>query len=624
MGGASRRQAVRSSIIGFVVSPGAVVCTTGTDRALEVKIHSCDPSDIPAIITKETRVELRNDDTEDMDNLSTAISKLELASPPPNLNLKPLAGLEQAYHGLVEITLFYTRYGHYIDELRLRPPQGVLLHGPPGTGKTFLVSRVAKDCNALLIALNGPDVQGSAMGETEENLRKLFSDAQQKANSGSRPVILFIDEIDALVPRRKEASSSENRTVAQMLTLMDGIESRGKLVVVGATNFPNNIDPALRRPGRLEREVAIDVPGEGAREAILRSLTGRLPIAGDVDFAKLAVRTNGYVAADLVALCREAAMGAAQQSLGDAAVESISATHFDSALGMVVPSTQRGETVNVDVKLSWDDIGGLEEVKHRLRQAVEWPLLYRDSFKLLGLKPPRGVLLYGPPGCSKTTLVKVIAATSGATFLSLNGAQMYSPFVGDSELAVRNTFERARRGAPSVVFFDEVDAIVGKRGLGSGGSGKGDTVQERLLSTLLNEMDGVESADNVLVVGATNRPDMVDAALMRPGRFDRVIYVPPPDAAARLHILQIHTKKMPLAPDLDLHDIATHRTERFSGADLQSVCREAAMEALRSHREADVVMLRHFEAALATVKASLSIEMLKQYEAFAQKYGAGK
>ncbi|KAJ3021104.1 hypothetical protein HKX48_009199 [Thoreauomyces humboldtii] len=538
-----------------------------------------------------------------------------LAVAPPIIPRAPiiesLPGLEHAWQGLIDIITIPLLYPSMVHKLQIESPKGVLLHGPPGVGKTFLVSAVARACAAKMIIINGPEVFGAYQGESEERLREKFEEAQSLA-TGEHPCILFIDEMDALTPRRQSGKQQENRVVAQLLTLMDGMSGRGSLVVIGATNQPNAIDAAF------DREVAIDVPAEDARLRILQSLSRNMPLDADVNLPAVAASTNGYVGADLSALCREAALEAVRSH--DA--RTVSHDCFVKALAHLGgPSTQRESTVAVE-KLSWDDVGGLEGVKQRLRQAVEWPLMYQDTYRRLGLKPPRGVLLYGPPGCSKTTLVKIIAATSGATFLSLNGAALYSPFVGDSEQTIRTTFQRARAGAPSVVFFDELDAVVGKRSLGDGGGG-GDSVQERVLSTLLNEMDGIEMANNVLVVGATNRPDMIDAALMRPGRFDKIIYVPPPDTVARLQILQIYTRGLSLAEDVDITDIAGTRTVRYTGADLKAVCREAAMEALRVGREASVINMEHFNAALTVVKPSLSHAMLVQYAVFASAFGAG-
>ncbi|KAI8581192.1 hypothetical protein K450DRAFT_172549 [Umbelopsis ramanniana AG] len=489
-----------------------------------------------------------------------------------------MSGLEKAYDALLEVVSYPLLYNDVIKTLNIECPKGVLLYGPPGVGKTYLVASIAKVCGAEMIVIQGPEVFGPYIGESEEKLRNKFKEAALCSEQKKVPVILFIDEIDALTPNRQNAQSHESRVVAQLLTLMDGMENRGRTVVIGATNRPNSLDPALRRPGRFDREILIDAPNENARLHILRSQLKKVPVLNEDDvLAKLAVMTNGYVAADLMALCREATMFSEL---------SVTIDDFAASMSKVGPSIQRGYETVVEKK-GWDDIGGLEDVKKKLKQATEWPLLHKETFKRLGLKPPRGILLFGPPGCSKTTLVKVIASVSGATFLSINGAQIYSPFV------VRSTFQKARSAAPSVIFLDEIEAIVGKRNLGSGGSGS-DSVQERVLSTLLNEMDGVELASSVLVIGATNRPDMLDAALMRPGRFDKIIYVPPPDFVSRQQILHVHTKDIPLAEDVDLEEIAD-KTNLYTGADLQNLCREAAMIGLRQNRSASSVVCIQYD-----------------------------
>ncbi|KAI9273575.1 P-loop containing nucleoside triphosphate hydrolase protein [Sporodiniella umbellata] len=482
--------------------------------------------------------------------------------------------LQKAYNSLYEVVCYPFLYKDWLQQLNIEAPKGVLLHGPPGVGKTFLVSLVAQRCQAKMFIIQGPELFGPFLGE-------------------------------------KTMQSNENRMVAQLLTLMDGVKARGKLVVVGATNRPNAIDPALRRPGRFDREVAMDPPSADDRYILFKSQTKLMPIEEDFDPRSLADMTNGYVAADISAVCREAAMLAVQRACTDLQKEVlVSTSDFMSACATVGPSMQRGFQVQVE-KMNWDDVGGLKEVKKQLKQAIEWPLMYKDSFKRLGLRAPRGILLYGPPGCSKTTLVKVIAASTNIAFLSINGAQLYSPFVGDSEKVVRTTFQRARSSAPAIVFLDEIEAIVGKRNMGQGGS-SGDSVQERVLSTLLNEMDGVESADSVLVVGATNRPDMLDAALMRPGRFDQIIYIPPPDSESRLEILKIHTRNMPLTADVDLEYISA-QTEFYTGADLQNLCREAAMEALRKERGAADVSMEHFNKSLRIIPPSLDEGMIKKF-----------
>ncbi|RKP33727.1 P-loop containing nucleoside triphosphate hydrolase protein, partial [Dimargaris cristalligena] len=503
--------------------------------------------------------------------------------------------LEQAHRDLRTILTLPLQYPQHFATLNVECPKGVLLHGPPGVGKTWLVSTVARECQALLHNIS--------------------------------------DEIDALTPHRNDSGQHESRVIAQLLTLMDGLVTRGRLVVIAATNRPNAIDTALRRPGRFDREVSIDVPTETARAAILRYHTRKLPLAPDLDLDYLAAMTTGYVGADLAALCREAARSVIyrqfeatrstqpEADLPDSGAPlPLTLTDFQKALKSVGPSLQRG--LNVEVPpLTWADIGGLDQVKRQLQQAVEWPLLYPDTFRRLGLSTPAGILLYGPPGCSKTTLVKVIASQTRSSFFAINGAALYSSYVGDSERILRDLFRRARASSPAVIFLDEIDTIVGKRHMeagGSGGGGGADNVQERILTMLLTEMDGVESNHaSVLLVGATNRPDMLDAALLRPGRFDRLIYVPPPDPPARRQILDIATRNTPLHSGLDLGTIV-ERTEGFSGADLMNLCREAALISLRHRHEPLPVEMVHFEEALSQVHPSIPPSSLRQYAVFQQ------
>ncbi|KAJ1652726.1 hypothetical protein IWQ61_007000 [Dispira simplex] len=538
-----------------------------------------------------------------------------------------LPGLEMAYKNLRDLLVYPLRHASLFSKLGIQCPKGLLLHGPPGVGKTWLVTSLARECNATLKVINGPEIFGAFIGESEQRLRDIFQEAQGLAIELARPCVLFIDEIDALAPNRDDAHAHESRVIAQLLTLMDGLTSRGRLVVIAATNRPNAIDPALRRPGRFDREVAIGVPNQSARHSILQFYTKIFPLARDVDLAYLAQATNGYVGADLAALCREAGamvirrtmdtLGISPGPNGTHTMVPVSMDDFRLAMKKVGPSMQRGLEVEV-TPTTWDDIGGLATVKTQLQQAVTWPTLYPDTFRRLGLHPPTGILLYGPPGCSKTTLVKAIASQMCSSFFSLNGAALYSPYVGDSEKVVRDIFQRARAGAPSVLFFDEIDTIVGKRQLGqaSGNSGHGgDVAQERILTMLLNEMDGVETNHALLIIGATNRPDMMDAALLRPGRFDRLVYVPPPDYSARVHILTIATRSTPLASDVNLPDLA-ERTERFSGADLANLCREAALAALREDHCNDKVSMRHYLQVLANASPSISSESLAWFEQY--------
>ncbi|CAO3623610.1 unnamed protein product [Cunninghamella blakesleeana] len=506
-------ETLRYFINGMVATAGVTLCRSSTPSVLSVKIISTYPENVPVILTNATRIKIiPKDQTAEkqitLKQIDDAMKKLTITSNTTDENndatkvikeTKP-SGLEKAYDSLLEMVSYPFIYQNWIDHLGIECPKGILLYGPPGVGKTFLVSSVAKYCNAQLVVIQGPELYGPYVGESEEKLRNRFQYAQQLSIENQQPVILFIDEIDALTPHREQSQSHENRMVAQLLTLMDGVKHRGKLVVVGATNRPNAIDPALRRPGRFDREISVDAPDFDTRYKLLSLQLKTVPIHSSVNIEQLAQSTNGYVAADINSLCREAALNAVRRNQMEKD-QSINVTidDFKIALSKVGPSMQRGYQINIEKK-DWQDIGGLEEVKKKLKQAVEWPLMYKDSFDRLGLKPSRGILLYGPPGCSKTTLVKVIASVSGASFFSINGAQLYSPYVGDSEKVVRTTFQRARASAPSIIFLDETEAIVGKRNMGNGGSSSGDSVQERILSTLLNEMDGVESADSVLVV----------------------------------------------------------------------------------------------------------------------------
>ncbi|KAJ3396124.1 hypothetical protein HDU92_003993 [Lobulomyces angularis] len=592
-------------------------CTIRIDlglRKIDVKVVETIPQNKDCIVDQLTQIEIyKVEKDSDIPNNT----QYELENAMCNLSFS-LPGLEEAFNLLFEAVSYPLLHYNLLQEMNIECLKGFLLYGPPGVGKTFLVSTIAQKCKIGMVKIDGPEVYGSNLGESEEKLTKKFEAARKVARLGNG-CILFIDEIDALAPQRANTSQHESRVVAQLLVLMDNVlQEEAKLVIIAATNRPNSIDIALRRPGRFDKEIAIDPPSVDNRKKIIQQLSKKMRLENNFDFEVISVLTNGYVGADLVALCREATLLAMQRNKDEQTELCTTTNDFKNAMKAITPSLQRHAlalTKELSNNLSWSNVGGLEEVKLKLKQMVEWPLKYKTTFERLGLTSPRGLLLYGPPGCSKTTLVRIIAQTSGATFLSINGAQLFSPFVGESEKLIRSTFQRAREAFPSIIFFDEIDALVGKRSL-DGGKG-GISVSERILSTLLNEMDGIENSDGVLVVGATNRPDMIDAgldkSLMRPGRFDKVLFVPPPDEKSRLSILKIHTTGMALKDDVNLKYLAKN-TVAYTGANLEGLCREAAMYALRESLNADVVEMRHFEMALLVTKPTLSEEALKSYK----------
>ncbi|MEM4424224.1 MAG: CDC48 family AAA ATPase [Pyrobaculum sp.] len=540
----------------------------------------------------------------------------------PRITWEDIGDLEDAKQKIRELVELPLRHPELFKHLGIEPPKGILLIGPPGTGKTLLAKAVANEANAYFVAINGPEIMSKYYGESEARLREIFEEAKKNA-----PAIIFIDEIDAIAPKREEVTGEvEKRVVAQLLTLMDGLQERGQVVVIGATNRPDAVDPALRRPGRFDREIWINPPDFKGRYEILQIHTRNMPLAPDVDLRKLAEITHGFSGADLAALAREAAMSALRRAIQSGLIDlnqpsippevfeqiKVTMADFTSALREIVPSALREIHIEVP-RVRWEDVGGLENVKQELREAVEWPLKYPDKFKKFGLRPPKGILLFGPPGTGKTLLAKAVATESGANFIAVRGPEIFSKWVGESEKMVREIFRKARMAAPAVVFIDEIDALATARGFG------GDSlVSERVVAQLLAEMDGIKALENVVVIAATNRPDLVDPALLRPGRFDRIIYVPPPDFKARLDILLIHTRATPLAKDVDLEELA-RRTEGYSGADLELLVREATFLALREDINAKEVSMRHFEEALKKVRPSVAPDMLKFYETWLEK-----
>ncbi|KAL8518509.1 hypothetical protein ACS0TY_009756 [Phlomoides rotata] len=529
-----------------------------------------------------------------------------------------IAGNSEALLALRELISYPLLYSRESKILGLKWPRGLLLHGPPGTGKTSLVRAVVRECDAHLIVISPHSVLKSHAGESEKILREAFAEAGHHAKLG-KPSVIFIDEIDALCPRRDSRREQDIRVASQLFLLMDSNKSLSTsgshVVVVASTNRADAIDPALRRSGRFDAEVEVSTPNEADRFRILKLYTKKVPLDSNDDLEGIAASCNGYVGADLEALCREAATSAQKRSSNmhqDVNLCSVTMDDWKQAKSVVGPSITRGVSTEIP-KVSWDDIGGLKDVKKKLQQAVEWPLKYSSTFSRLGVSPIRGILLHGPPGCSKTTLAKAAACAAQASFFSLSCADLYSMYVGEGEALLRNTFRKACLAAPSIIFFDEADVVAAKRGGSSSGS---TTVGERLLSTLLTEMDGLEQTKGILVLAATNRPHAIDAALMRPGRFDMVLYIPPPDLEARHEILHVHTRRMKVDSDLDLKRIAED-TELFTGAELQGLCNEAGIVAMREGISSDTVVCnRHFEAVLRSLNPALSREDIDSYASF--------
>src|SRR6266849_10118403 len=532
----------------------------------------------------------------------------------PRITYEDIGGLTKEVQKIREMIELPLRHPEIFERVGIEAPKGVLLYGPPGTGKTLLAKAVANETNANFYSIGGPEIMSKFYGESEEKLRGIFKEAQENA-----PSIIFIDEIDSIAPKREEVTGEvEKRVVSQLLSVMDGLQSRGKVVVIGATNRINSLDPALRRPGRFDREIEIGVPDRDGRLEILQIHTRGMPLAKDVDLTELAGFTHGYVGADLSALCKEAAMRSLRRILPEIDIQidnvppevlnrlEVTRDDFLQAYRELEPSTLR-EVLIERPDVRWDDIGGLDEAKQELRESIEWPLKMNKLFAHFDARPPRGILLYGPPGTGKTLLAKAVATEAEANFISVRGPEFLSKWVGESERTVRETFRKAKTAAPCIIFFDEVDAITPVRG-GSGDS----QVTERVISQILTEMDGLEELHNVTVIAATNRMDLVDPALLRPGRFDRHIYISPPDLATRRAILKIHTKKKPLSKDVDLEEIAK-RTDKYTGAELAAVCNEASMLAIRefalkfpkldeSSLKKVSIEKRHFEAALKRIQ----------------------
>lgn len=556
---------------GHVFTTGdTVIVNTHLGGKTQLIVTSTTPSK-PVIVTSETQFELGTM-TKAVDNSI------------PRITYDDLGGLKKEVQKIREMIELPMRHPELFEKLGIEAPKGVLLYGPPGTGKTLLAKAVAGETNSHFTAISGPEIMGKYYGESEERLREIFKQAEENT-----PSIIFIDEIDSIAPKRDEVTGEvEKRIVSQLLTLMDGMKSRGKVVVIAATNRPDSIDPALRRPGRFDREIEIGIPDEDGRFEVLQIHTRGMPVDEKVNLKQIAKVTHGFVGADLESLAKEAAMRSLRRILPDIDLnqEKISSEilqkikitdeDFREALKEVRPSALREVLVQVP-NVSWDDVGGLDSLKEELREAIEWPLKHKEAFEYVDVTMPKGILLHGHPGTGKTLIAKAVAKMTESNFISVKGPELLSKWVGESEKGVREIFRKARQAAPCIIFFDEIDSLVPRR---SGADSS--HVSENVVSQILTEIDGLEELHNVLIIGATNRLDIVDEALLRPGRFDRIIEVPKPDAKGRKHIFEIHTKKKPLASDVDLAKLVDI-TDGFSGAEIAAVCNRAAIVALKRH-----------------------------------------
>jgi transitional endoplasmic reticulum ATPase len=611
---------------GTLMTKGDTIPISVMGRRVDLVVISTNPSG-PVIINNSTEIFVSEE--------SSKAEQISKEGESASITYEDIGGLGDAVTRVREMIELPLRHPELFKRLGVEAPKGVLLHGPPGTGKTLLAKAIANETNSNFYTIGGPEIMSKYHGESEERLRGVFQQAEKNA-----PSIIFIDEIDSIAPKREEVTGeTERRIVAQLLSLMDGMTSRGKVVVIAATNRVNAIDPALRRPGRFDREIEIGVPNRDGRLEVLQIHTRGMPIDKDVDLEKLADISHGFVGADLQSLAKEAAMRALRRVLPDINLSSegipvetlrkiiVRMQDFMDVIKEMEPSAMREVFVEVpDIK--WDDIGGLSPIKQELQEAVEWPLKYLGVFTYADATPPKGILLYGPPGTGKTLMAKAAANESEANFISIKGPELLSKWVGESEKGVREIFRKARQAAPCIIFFDELDAIAPIRGGDHGDS----HVTERVISQFLTEMDGLEILTNVVVIGATNRPDIIDPALLRPGRFDRILYVSPPDRDSRLQIIKIHTKKKPLAEDVNIEHLAD-KTDGYTGADIASLSSAAVMLALRQHiskytdpKEAEnhakelKISMKHFEDAMMKIRP-LSRQELDMYKNVARQFG---
>ncbi len=564
------------------------------------------------LVTEDTEVELREEPISGFEKTGGGIT------------YEDIGGLKNEIQRVREMVELPMKHPQIFKKLGIEPPKGVLLHGPPGTGKTLLAKAVANETSASFFSIAGPEIISKYYGESEQQLREIFEDATEDS-----PSIIFIDELDSIAPKREDVTGEvERRVVAQLLTMMDGLETRGQVVVIAETNRVDSVDPALRRPGRFDREIEIGVPDEVGRKEILQIHTRGMPLSDDVSLGHLADETHGFVGADIESLTKEAAMKALRRYLPKIDLDDedippslidrmiVKREDFEGALGDVEPSAMREVLVELP-KISWDDVGGLDEPKQTVKESVEWPLTSRARFDRMGVDPPKGVLLYGPPGTGKTLIAKAVANETNANFISVRGPQLLSKWVGESEKAIRQTFRKARQVSPTIIFFDELDSLAPGRG-----GETGNNVSERVVNQLLTELDGLEESGNVMVIGATNRPDMIDPALIRSGRFDRLVLIGQPDEEGREQILKIHTRESPLAPDVSLREIA-ERTDGYVGSDLETISREAAIEALRDDPDATEVEMQHFRRAMESVRPTITEDLMSYYEEMKDQFKGG-
>ncbi|MFW6375943.1 MAG: CDC48 family AAA ATPase [Thermoplasmatota archaeon] len=555
----------------------------------------------PVVVTEETNIIVKEEPVSEGEMVATT-----------RVTYEDVGGLEEELKRVREMIELPLKHPKLFDRLGIEPPKGVLLHGPPGTGKTWIAKAVANESGANFFSVQGPEIMSKYYGQSEEKLREKFEEAKDQS-----PSIIFIDELDSIAPKRDEVKGEvERRVVAQLLTLMDGLTNRGETIVIAATNRVDAIDPALRRPGRFDREIDIGLPDREGRKEILQIHTRGMPISDDVDLTQLAEMTHGFAGADLESLAKEAAMRALRRYLPEIDLDQpirgeilekmeVRKEDFLTAIRDIEPSSLREILVEIP-KVSWDDVGGLEEIKEQLEDSVDRPISNPDSFIEKGISPPKGILLYGPPGTGKTLIAKAVANESNANFISIKGPEILSKWVGDSEKAIREVFKKAKQAAPTVVFLDELDAIAGERG----NSGR-DGVIDRVVNQLLTSLDGIEATTNIIVLAATNRPDRIDSALLRAGRFDHRLSVSIPDENARREIFKVHTKNMPLSDDIEW-DYLVRQTESYVGADIESVCREAGLLAIKE--DSDEVSMKHFRKSLDKIEPSVDEDVLDMYE----------